>query len=155
MDNINVIRVGFFVPELLLADTEGEIGDPVDRSGEKFTCLALVNPDEDGANLIKMLESGLPRTSTGFELALSIVVPAKMKIGKAFKEKHGIQTRIFCDSDSKMGSAFSIVDSSKERPSYHPVIFIVGDESSVRFRQIYEPEVFNYDEFRRSVSKLI
>lgn len=155
MDNINVIRIGFLAPELLIIDCDGEISDPVDRNGDNYTCLVFINPDEDGVKLINMLESGLPKTSTGYGFTLSVVIPLKVKTGKAFKDKHGIQTRIFCDSDLKAGKAFSIVDSAQAKPSYHPVIFIVGDDGSVRFRQVYEPGIFNYDEFRNSLNKLI
>lgn len=155
MDNINVIRVGFFAPEIKIAATDGGIDDPIDRTGSFYTCLVFVNPDDDCADLINKLESGLPRTASGTEIKLSVVVPLKLKIGKAFKERSGFQTRLFCDSDLRAGSAFSVVDSSKAKPSYHPVIFIVGDEGSVRYRETYDGNKFDFESFRQSLSRLI
>lgn len=155
MDNINVIRVGFMAPEIKIADCEGEIDDPISRSGECYTCLVLVNNDSDGLKLINRLESGLPRTSTGFEVCLSIVMPLKTKIGKATKTESGFQTRLFCDNELRIGKAFSVIDSSQVKPSYHPVIFIVGEDGSVRYRQVYESDTFNADDFRKSISQLI
>ena len=155
MDNINVIRVGFFTPEFKIADTDGEIGEPIDRSGQYYTCLVFINPDDDGADLINMLESGLPKISTGLEVKLAAIVPAKPRIGKAFRQKAGFNTRLFCDSDLRAGKTFSVVDSASAKPAYHPVIFVIGEEGTVRHRQAYDTKEFNAEAFRTSISQLI
>ncbi len=155
MDNINVIRIGFMTPRIKIADSEGEIGDPIDRSGERYTCLAFVNPDAASLNLINMLESGLPKSSTGYEIGLSLVIPCKSKIGKTFKADSNFQTRLFCDYELRLGKSFSVIDSAKAKPTFHPVIFIVGEDGSVRYRQLYESVSFNADDFRIALSQLI
>jgi len=155
MDNINVIRVGFFAPKVKLSDTAGDIGDPVDRSGEKLTCMIFVNPDEIGGVLVKNLEMNLPPTAGGYDWSISAVVPVKIKIAQEFKNHHMLNTRLFCDSDLRAGSLYSIVDSSSPQPLYHPAVFIIGDEGSVRYRQVIGKSGFNMQTFKSSVSKLI
>jgi peroxiredoxin len=155
MDNINVIRVGFFTPEIKLTDSNGEIDDPIDRSGTCYTALIFINADEKGTELIKALESGLPRTASGMDIKLSAVIPAKAKLARAFKEKAGFNTRLFGDSDLRLGKAFSVVDSSRAKPSYHSVIFVIGDEGSVRYRQIFEGQNYDIKHFQSSVGRLI
>ena len=155
MDNINVIRVGFIAPEVNLSDTAGYIGDPVDRSGEKLTCMIFANPDEIGGGLIKDLEKSLPLTVGGYDWSISAVVPVKIKIAQEFKNRYRFKTRLFCDSDLRAGSLYSIVDLSSARPSYHTAVFIVGDEGSVRYRQVAGKSGFDMQAFQSSVSKLI
>ena len=155
MDNINVIRVGFNTPQLKITDTDGEIGELFDRSGQFYTCLVFINPDEAGAKILNMLEAGLPRTTTGLEIKIAAIVPAKTKIAKTFKTKAGFNTRLFCDSDLRAGKMFSVVDSGVAKPAYHPVLFIIGDEGSVRYRQALDPAVDNGETIRQAISKLI
>lgn len=155
MDNINLIRVGFYAPEFKISDTDGEMDDPIDRSGKMYTCLAFINPDDNGAALINDLENNLPPTASGLELSLSAIVPVKLKPAKKFKEEAGFNTRLFCDSDLRAGTLYSIVDSLNARPTYHPLVFVIGDEGSVRYRQSAEPSGFDIELFRSTVSELI
>jgi peroxiredoxin len=155
MNNINVVRVGFYAPEIKLPDITGDIKDPVDRSGEKLTCLIFVNPDEIGGGLISDLENNQTLTAGGYDWSISAIVPVKLKLAKEFKEHHELKTRIFCDSDLRAGNLYSIIDSSLPRPTYHPVVFIIGDEGSVRYRQVMEKSGFDMQKFQSSVSKLI
>lgn len=155
MDNMNVIRVGFFAPEFRIPDTDGEIDDPIDRMGRKFTCLAFINPDDEGAGLIKALEQDLPGTAGGCELVISAIAPVKLKQAKAFKDKAGFRTRLFCDSDMRVGQLFSVVDSSNPRPSYHSIVFVIGDDYSIRYRQAVEASGFDIKRFQTSVSELV
>ena len=135
MDNVNVIRVGFFAPEFRLSDTNGEIGSPIDKSGQKFTCLLFINPDDSGYSIMKDLDNGLPDTASGFKVVISPVIPVKSKLAKAFKARLDFDTRLFCDSDLRVGRLFSVIDSNQARPSYHPMVFIIGEDGSVRCRQ--------------------
>jgi peroxiredoxin len=155
VDNINVIRSGFFTPQIKLPDTNGDIDDPIDRTGTVYTALVFINADTGGAEFLKSLEAGLPKTYSGDEIKLSAVVPVKFKIGKAFRERNGIESRVFCDSDLRLGTAFSVIDSSKAKPSYYPVVFVVGDEGSVRYRQVFDERQFDLEHFRSAVGRLI
>ena len=155
MDNINLMRVGFLAPEFKILDTDGEIDDPVRRSNDTYSCLVFINPDDIGAKLISELEQDLPNISSGLKLSLSVIVPAKLKPAKRFKDEAGFISRLFCDSDLRIGRQFSIIDSSLARPSYHPMIFIIGNDNNVRYRQVLDPKIFDIKKFRASVSELI
>jgi peroxiredoxin len=155
MDNINVIRVGFNTQSIKITDTTGEIDDPIDRSGAVFTMLCFINADDKGGEAIKALESGLPKTSGGVEVIPVTIAPIKIKIGRAFKEKAGFQSRLFCDNDLRLGKAFSIVDSSIAQPAYHPAIFVAGDDGSIRYRCAIDSPDVNWEQIRLTISKLI
>lgn len=155
MDNVNVIRVGFFCPEIKIPDINGEIGDPIARTGDELTCLLFVNDDDLGAAIIKDIEAGLPKTDSGYELRISVVLPDKINIAKGFYEKHGFKARLFCDSELRLGRAFSIVDSRRAKPSYHPFVFIIGEEGSLRYRQAIDPEGLDSQLLRLKIRHLI
>jgi hypothetical protein len=155
MDNVNVIRVGFLTPCVKVVDCDMEMGDPIDRSGANYTCLIFVNPDEDGASVLKDIENGLPVSSGNFDWTLSAILPCKTNPGKNYRDKYGFSTRIYCDSDLRFGTLFGIVDSSSARPAYHPTVFIIGDEGSVRYRQAIGGANFDGIAFRTAISGLI
>jgi peroxiredoxin len=154
MDNVNVIRVGFFAPRFKISDTDSETDDPIDRSGAKYTCLLFVNPDKPGASIIMDLEKDLPRTQDDLETVLSAIVPVKLKPAKEFKEKYRFRTRLFCDSDLRAGKLFSVIDSSTAGPAYHPTAFVIGDEGSIRYRQIAKADSFDTNLLRTSIRTL-
>jgi peroxiredoxin len=155
MDNVNVIRVGFIAPEFRLTDTDGEIGSPIDKSGQKFTCLLFINPDDLGYSIMKDLDNGLPATAGGFKVAISPVIPLKPKLAKGFKSKLDLEIRLFCDSDLRAGRLFSVIDSGQARPAYHPTVFIIGEDGSVRYRQAIDPADTNGKQIRLAISRLI
>jgi len=155
MDNINVVRVGFYVPEFKLSDTNGEIDDPVNKSDDKYTCLAFINPDKQSGKLIAELEKDLPATASGLQLVISVVAPVKIKQGKKLKEDAGFSSRFFCDNDLRVGRSFSLIDSISAQPLYHPVVFVVSNDRSVRYRQAFDAGGFDLQLFRSSVSELI
>lgn len=155
MDNVNVIRVGFFSPEIKIPDTDGEIADPIIKTGDRLTCLLFINDDELGASAIKDIETGLPKTDSGLELQISAVIPTKIKVAKAFKDKHGFKSRLFCDSDLRLGRAFSIIDSHLAKSSYHPFVFIIGEEGSLRYRQAIEPDGLDSSPLRQTIRRLL
>jgi len=155
MDNINVIRNGFNITEFKISDINGEMHDPIDRSGDKFTCLAFINTDKNGAELIDKLEKNLPDTASGFKIELSAIVPVKLKLAKEFKKNESISGNLYCDSDLRVGKKFSITDSSRAKPSYHPFVFVIGNDGSVRYRQVFESSGFNMELFHLNLSKLI
>lgn len=155
MDNINVIREGFNIMEFKISDINGEMHDPIDRSGDKFTCLVFINTDKNGAELIDKLVNNLPDTASGFKIELSAIVPVKLKLAKQFKKDENISGNLYCDSDLRVGKQFSVKDSSKAKPSYHPFVFIIGNDGSVRYRQAFESSGFDIEQFSLTVSKLI
>lgn len=155
MDNINVIRIGFFAPVFKIPDVDGDIGDPIDRSQSRFTCLAFVNADDAGAGIIRELEGAPMRTASGLDVVVSGIVPSRIKPAKEFKNKTGFETRLFCDSDLRVGRMFSIVASGTGRPAYHPCVFVIGEEGSVRYRQAIEFDRLEGAVFRKTIGDLI
>jgi hypothetical protein len=155
MDNVNVIRVGFFAPQTVLTDTDMKAEDPVHHTPDTYTCLVFVNPDEQGIGIIKSLEQGLARNESGIDWHLALVVPLKPKQAQEFKLKQKLISRVYCDGELKAGKSYSIVDSQSDSPAYHPTIFIVGDEGSVRQRFNIEDEDFSLEKFRNSIAAII
>jgi hypothetical protein len=155
MDNVNVIRVGFMAPPALLTTTDMKAEDPVQRKSDTYTCLVFINPDEKGIQLCRVLEQGLPPNHSGIEWRLAIILPLKPKPAQEFKFKHQITALVYCDGELKAGKSYSIVDSQNDRPSYHPTIFIVGDECSVRQRFNLTESEFDLKKFSDSIAAII
>jgi hypothetical protein len=154
MDNVNVVRIGFLSPQIKIIDCDMEIGDPIDRSGSKYTCLLFINSDESCAKLIEEIERSLP-ISGNFGWVISAVFSCKANPGKVFRDKYNLGTRIYCDSDLRLGELFGIIDSASAQPAYHPAVFVIGDEGSVRYRQVISGVNLDLTAFRTALNSLI
>lgn len=155
MDNINVIRVGFFAPQTVLNDTDMNAGDPVIRGSTAYTCLALVNPDNKGVEIIKELEREFASPKSSVDWRLSVVLPLKPTRAQQFKHTNAITARIFCDSELNAGKSYSIVDTRTDAPAYHPTIFFIGDEGTVHQRYNIGNDEFNLVNFRDIIAKVV
>jgi hypothetical protein len=155
MDNINVIRVGFFAPQTVLNDTDMNAEDPIGRISGIYTCLAFVNPDDKGIGIIKALGQELSSLKSVMEWRLSVAIPLKPAAAQRFKSANAIAARIFCDGELSAGKSYSIVDSRSDAPTYHPTIFLIGDEGSVRQRFNLNEQEFNLTGFRDLIARVI
>ncbi len=141
MNNVNVIRVGFIAPRFQLPDSNFEMGDPIDRSGDRYTLLVFINADDNGVRVASELPKGLPRSPSGGEYKISFILPLKSRQADEFKRKFNIDFRCFCDYDLHAGKLFSVVNTASAKPAYHPIAFCIGDEGSVRYRaKLESPE---------------
>jgi len=154
VDNVNIVRAGYIAPVMRIPDTDGEMADPIDRVDARFTCLAFVNPDAQGALIVRALENKLPRTASGLEQVLAVVMPCRQKAGRRFKKQTRFTSRAFCDPDLRCGHLFGIVDSSSARPAYHPAVFVVGDDGIVRYRQLGDYSGFHTHSFLAAAGTL-
>ncbi len=154
MDNVNVIRVGFIAPRFQLPDSNFEMGDPIDRSGDRYTLLAFLNPDDNGVGIVSNLQKGLPRSASGFEYKISIIMPLKSRQADEFKKKNRLDFRCFCDHDLNAGRLFSVVNTASARPAYHPIAFCIGHEGSVRHRAALELPT-DVDKLRKELAALV
>lgn len=155
MDNINVIRIGFFAPQTVLNDTDMNAGDPVNRKSGAFTCLAFINADEKGVGLIKAVDKELNSFKSAALWQLSMVVPLKPVTAQKFKAANSISARLFCDGELTAGKSYCIVDTQIDTPSYYPTIFFIGDEGTVRQRYNINDEEFSVAVFRDIIGKVI
>jgi hypothetical protein len=155
MDNVNVIRVGFFAPRMILTDTEMQSNDPIDRSENVYTCLVFANPDDAGVRLLSTIQRGLPQTKGDITWNLAAVLPLKPAAAVAFKKTHELQCRIYSDAELIAGTSFSISDSESARPAYHPTIFVISDEGTVRLRFNLENDKFDLEKFLNSITAII
>jgi hypothetical protein len=155
MDNINVIRVGFFAPQTVLTDTDMNADNPVSRTPGIYNCLAFVNPDEKGIGIIRVLEHELISLKSENQWRLSVVIPLKPTAARKFKASNAIGARVFCDGELSAGKAYSIVDTSSDSPAYHPTIFLIGDDGSVRQRVNINEKEFNITKFRDLIARVI
>jgi hypothetical protein len=154
MDNINVIRIGFYAPQTVLNDTEMHAADPVSREQGAYTCLAFVNPNEKGAAIIKTLEKEIASLKSTADWCLAVVLPLKPTPGRKFKASNSIAARVFCDSELRAGKKYCIVDTSVDYPAYHPTIFFIGDDGSVRQRMNLTDREFDTTKFRDLITSV-
>jgi len=154
MDNVNVIRIGFIAPRFQLPDSNYEMGDPIDRSGDRYTLLVFINADDNGVRVASDLQKGLPRSPVGGEYKVSLILPLKSRQADEFKKRFNIDFRCFCDHDLMAGKLFSVVNSASAKPAYHPIAFCIGDEGSVRYRTVLESPA-DLDKLRKELAALV
>ena len=100
MDNVNVIRVGFFAPDFSLPDTEGKIFALKDNLKGPFSALCFFS-DGDNANIrnfLKDLNSGLPSTASGLPVKALAVSTEKIHRLSALKKKLKLDFPVLSDS---------------------------------------------------------
>lgn len=129
--------------------------NPVSREQGAYTCLTFVNPDDKGVAVIKALEKEIASFKSTIKWQLVPVLPLKPTFGRKFKSSNSITARVFCDGELNAGKNYCIVDTSVDYPAYHPTIFLIGDEGSVRQRMNLTGREFDATEFRELIGGII
>jgi peroxiredoxin len=159
MDNVNVIRSGFFAIDFTLTDTQGDVFHLKDNLTDHFTCLVFF-PDgeiEKINNYLKVLNHGLPGTASGLPVNIIGICPDKVSRLNQVRNKLKLDFPILSDPGLLVSSRYYVADESSARPAVYFSIFIVDDEGVIRYRLSEVPgfSKFAPDELKESISRLI
>lgn len=159
MDNVNVIRQGFYAPDFSLPNTQGEIFHLKENLGGKFICLCFFS---DGSNekingYLKDLNQGLPNTASGFPVRLIGICPERGSRLKSLKEKLKLSYDLLADQKMLVATRYYVVNSYSPKPSVYFSLFVIDDSGIVRHREseIQGLSKYSPEEFRAEVAKLI
>jgi peroxiredoxin len=159
MDNVNVIRSGFFAIDFALPDTNGDMFKLDDHRAGNFIALCFF-PDGENERVngyLKDLNSGLPHTASDLAVNTVGICPRRMDDLAAFKEKLKLNFGILSDHRLVVSSKYHVIDSESPKPSVYFTIFVIDDYGLIRHRISEVPGLSKYspDELRLTISKLI
>lgn len=159
MDNVNVLRNGFFPPDFSLPDSEGNMFNLRQSLQGCFICLCFF-PDgskEKINNYLKDLNQGLPATASALPVKVVGVCSEKAIHIKEIKEKLRLGFPILSDEKTSVANSYYILDNNSLKPAPYFGIFIIDDTGIIRHRMIEIPGVSKYspEELRKEIPKLI
>jgi peroxiredoxin len=159
VDNVNVIRNGFFAPDFSLPDAEGNLFNLKQNLQGCFTCICFF-PDgskERVNNYLKDLNQGLPATGSALPVRVVGICSEKPIHIMEIKEKLKLGFPILSDKKTSVANKYYILDHNSLKPGAYFGIFIIDDTGIIRHRIIEIPGVSKYspEELRREISRLI
>jgi peroxiredoxin len=159
MDNVNVLRTGFYALEIGLPDTNGDLYQLKDHLSGNFLAVCFF-PDGDNEKVnsyLKDLNQSLPKTASGLPVNLVGICPHRVDGVKKLKEKLRLNFPILSDHNLMISTKYAVVDSYSAKPSVHFTIFVIDDYGLIRHRVSEVPGLSKYvaDDFRVAIAKLV
>lgn len=159
MDNVNVLRTGFFAPEFSLPDTRGQIFLLKDNLKEQYlaVCFFPAGADKKIMGYLKDLNSGFPKTSTGMQVNIVAISPERSNSLVKLAEELRLTYPVLSDHKLTVSSRYYVTDSNDFRPSVHFSIFVIDDELIIRHRVSEVQGISGFDsaELRSTISGMI
>jgi peroxiredoxin len=159
MDNVNVLRTGFYALDFALPDTNGDIYKLSDHLKDIFVAVCFFpNGDNEKVNAyLKDLNQGLPNSASGLPVSVVGICPRRVDDLKKFKEKLKLGFPILSDHLMTVCSKYHTVESNSAKPSVYFSIFVIDDYSFIRYRAGEVPGLSKYspEEFRTAVAKIV
>ncbi|HBC47773.1 MAG TPA: hypothetical protein DEO84_10805 [candidate division Zixibacteria bacterium] len=159
IDNVNIIRTGFYAIDFTLTDTEGNIFHLNDNLTGKFTCLVFF-PDgeiEKVNNYLKSLNQGLPDTASGLPVQIVAISPEKASQLEHLKDKFKLGFPVLSDSRLFVSEKYHLVNVGSAKPSVYFSIYVIDDTGIIRHRAGEVPGLsrFSFEELKTAISRLI
>ncbi len=159
MDNVNVLRTGFFAPEFSLPDTRGQIFSLKDNLVEQYlaVCFFPAEVDMRIRGFLKDLDSDLPRTSTDIPVDVVAISPERTNSLVKLAEELKLNYPVLSDHQLTVSNRYYVTDSDSFRPSVHFSIFIIDDELIIRHRVSEVRGISGFDsaELRSTISRML
>jgi peroxiredoxin len=159
MDNVNVLRTGFFALDFSLPDTQGDIFHLKENLKDRFTCLCFFSNggNEKINSYLKDLSAGLPDIPAGLPVKVIGICPEKISHLKGLKDKLKLNFPILADEKLVVAAKYHVVNSYSAKPSVYFSIFMVDDDGQIWYRQseVAGLSKFNYENLKSEIAKLI
>lgn len=158
MDNVNVIRNGFFAPDFTLLSTGGSMVSLKDCISNNFLALCFFSNCVSNRTkaVLAQLGKGLPRTLYDFEVTVAAVTPEKTHRLINLKNELGLSFPLLSDTRMEVCGLYNVIDSESKFPAVHFSIFIIDNELIVRHRFIESPQnEFRIEDFKKEISVII
>ena len=159
MDNVNVLRTGFYAPEFSLPDSSGEVFSLAENFKDCFIALCFFpsNPDEKIRKHLKELNKGIPRTSFGLETKLIGICPGKINVVAGLKAELKLDFPILADQKIDVSSRYYLINTDKPGRSVHFSIIVIDTDRIIRHRVSEHSgyNEFDCDRFKADISGLI
>jgi peroxiredoxin len=159
MDNVNVLRSGFYAIDFTLTDTQGDIFHLQENFDGQFTCLVFFpNGDiEKINNFLKNLSQGLPNSAAGLPVKIVGIGPEKVSHLNILKDKLKLSYLVLSDPKLFVSNKYYVVNTFSAKPSVYFSVFVIDDTGIIRYRASEVPGFsrFSPEELRAAISRLI
>jgi len=147
VDNVNVIRTGFFAPDFSLPDTLGEVFTLSENISDNLAviCFFSSNPDDTVKGYLRELDGGLPRTASGVESKMVGIIPGKIVTAAKLKDELKLNFPVLSDQKLTVARRYYVVDSASFETSVYFSIFVVDSEGVIRYRVSEQAGYSEYD----------
>jgi peroxiredoxin len=159
IDNVNIIRTGFYAIDFTSTDTEGNVFHLKENLGGHFLCLVFFPDDENEKinNYLKSLNQGLPTTAAGLPVQIVAIGPEKVSHLKHLKDNLKLTYPVLSDPKLFLATKYHVVNSGSARPTVYFSIFAIDDTGIIRYRASEVPGIsrFSIEEFKAAIPRLI
>ena len=159
MDNVNVLRTGFYALDFALPDTNGDIYKLSEHLRGNFVAVCFFpNGENEKVNaFLKDLNQGLPNTASGLPVSVVGICPRRVDDLKDIKEKLRLSFPILSDHQLLISARYHVVVSHEIKPAVYFSVFVIDDYSLIRLRASEVPALSKYvpEEFRAAVAKIV
>jgi peroxiredoxin len=159
IDNVNIIRTGFYAIDFTLTDTQGNVFHLNENLDGHFTALVFFADGESEkiGGYLKTLSQGLPNTAAGLPVRVIAIGPEKVSYLKNLKDKLKLNYSVLADPQLSVAAKYSVVNSQCAKFSVHFSIFIVDDMGVIRHRasEVTGFSRFFLEELKTAISRLI
>ncbi|MEE9554848.1 MAG: redoxin domain-containing protein [candidate division Zixibacteria bacterium] len=159
MDNVNVLRAGFFAPDFSLPDSSGQVFSLKENLKDNFLALCFfpANPEVKIKKYLTDLNSGLPVTSSGINVRPVGICPDKINILAGLKNELKLDFPVLSDQKFDVSRGYYLSDSSGLNLSVHFSIIVIDNDRIIRHRVSEHGGLseFDPDKFRANISGLI
>jgi len=159
VDNVNVLRTGFYAPEFSLPDSEGRIFSLGNNMGDFFFALCFFpsNPNEKIRKYLKDLNGGLPLTMSNLEVKPVGICPEKISVAARLKGELKLNFPVLSDPGFAVSGRYYVLDSEAPGRSVHFSIIVLDSDRIIRYRvsEHHGYQEFNFERFKSEISGLI
>ncbi len=159
MDNVNVIRNGFIACDFTLPDSNGNMISLKDFIKSDFLALCFFSGYDDRKikSYLRKLNSGLPKSASGFNLKVLAVSTEKIHRLNKLKDELGLSFPLLSDNRLTISNRYYVINSEDVGSAVHFSIFIIDNEFIIRLRVIETPGMaeFKIEDLHKNISELI
>ena len=158
MDNVNVIRNGFFAPEFSLSSSDGNVVSLRHFIADNFLAICFFSDRNSNRirSILSDLNRDLPRTLYDYEVRAVAVSPDKIHRLNELKSELGLRYPLLSDPRLEAAMLYNVVSTSTDAPAVYLSIFVIDNEGIIRYRFIETGEnEFKFEKFKKEISKII
>jgi peroxiredoxin len=159
MDNVNVLRTGFYAPVFSLTDTEGNVFSLKASLSGSYTCLVFFSDDNNDKinSHLKDLNQGFSDNASGLPVKILGICPERPNHLKTLKDKLKLNFPLLSDPKLIVSDKYYVTNTHNARPSVYFSIFVIDDLGVIRNRssEVQPLSKFIIEELKADIAKLI
>jgi peroxiredoxin len=143
MDNVNIIRPGFFAPTFELSDTDGKKVSLAFFSGERAVFLVLFTElkEKEIQDFLKAFQEKLKQIKLKGGVVLGVSAAGRRELRKK-KEELKVDFPLLSDENAHVISQYGVRDTSSGKTLCYPALFVVSKGGLIGYRKVWVEKDF-------------